>query len=323
MKFTLLCLLQLATAGGDHDPKNAATTELRIKPSAVVRGLEVTVGDLCDITPVNAETLALGQIKFGRAPSQGHSRIIVRSELIQALAAAGRDVAEFKIEGSREIVVQAVVTEIPAQEILDTATAVLQAILQHEGGDVEYEAPGRIRQIQAPPGRRSQELKGRLRGDHTSPNAAIIDIDILVDGEVFKQVPVQFRLTRYQPVLKTLGAIRAGTALGPENVAIVREAVAQTNSFYLSRLEQVAGMIANRNLQSDQRLALGDIAPPAVIHKGDSVTVVLTQGRVKVTAKALANHDAPLGGRITLTNSQSRSQMAGIVTAPGLVVIQQ
>jgi len=323
MKLTALFCLQLALAGGHGDPTRTPTTELRIKTNAVVRGLEVTIGDLCDITPVNADTLALGQIKFGRAPTQGHSRTIVRTELVQTLAAAGRDLADIKFEGSREVVVQAIVTEVPAQDLLDTATAILQAILQLEGGDVEYEAPNRLRQVQAPPGRRSQELKGRLRGDHTSPNAAIVDIDILVDGEVYKQVPVHFRLTRYQPVLKSIGAIRAGTALGPENVAIVREAVAQTNSFFLGRLEQVTGMIANRNLQSDHRLALGDIAPPAVIHKGDSVTVVLTQGRVKVTAKALANHDAPMGGRITLTNSQSRSQMVGIVTAPGLVVIQQ
>lgn len=323
MNFSALLLLQLALSGGAHDPTRSPVTELRVKTNAVVRGLDVTIGDLCEITPITAETLALGQIKFGRAPAQGFSRTVVRTELVQTLAAAGSDLAGIKFEGAREVVVQSIVTEVPAQDLLDTATAVLQAMLQLEGGDVEYEAPNRLRQVQAPPGRRSQELKGHLRGNQTGPNIAIVDVDILVDGEVFKQVPVQFRLTRFQPVLKTIGAIRAGTALGPENVVVVREAVAQANSFYLNRLDQVAGMIANRNMQSDQRLAIGDIAPPAVIHKGETVTVVLTQGRVKVTAKALANHDAPMGGRITLTNSQSRSQMVGIVTAPGLVVIQQ
>jgi flagella basal body P-ring formation protein FlgA len=53
------------------------------------------------------------------------------------------------------------------------------------------------------------------------------------------------------------------------------------------------------------------------------VTVVLTRGRVKVTARAIANHDAPLGGRITLTNAQSRSTLTGVVQGPGLVVVPQ
>ena len=36
----------------------------------------------------------------------------------------------------------------------------------------------------------------------------------------------------------------------------------------------------------------------------------------------MANHDAPLQGRITLTNLQSRSQLSGVVHGPGLVVTQ-
>jgi flagella basal body P-ring formation protein FlgA len=82
-------------------------------------------------------------------------------------------------------------------------------------------------------------------------------------------------------------------------------------------------MLAARNLQAGQRLTLGDIAPPAVIRKGDIVTVVLTKGRVKVTARAMANHDAPLGARLIMTNTTSRSTLTGIVQAPGLVVVPQ
>jgi flagella basal body P-ring formation protein FlgA len=92
---------------------------------------------------------------------------------------------------------------------------------------------------------------------------------------------------------------------------------------FLDRLAQVEGMIAARTLQNGQRLTLVDVAPPALIQRGEVVTVVLTRGRVKVTAKAMANHDAPLGGRITLTSLSSRSSMTGLVQAPGLVVIPQ
>ena len=145
---------------------------------------------------------------------------------------------------------------------------------------------------------------------------------MLVDGEVHKRVPVQFELRRFHTVLKTAGSIRAGTPLGADNLVLAREPMAQVTGLWLDAFAQVDGLIAARDLPPNQRLTLGDAAPPALVHRGETGTVVLTRGRVKVTAKAIANHDAPLGGRVTLTNLQSRGQMAGVVQAPGLVVVQ-
>ena len=151
----------------------------------------------------------------------------------------------------------------------------------------------------------------------------MVDVEVLVDGEAFKKVPLTFKLQRFQKVLKTVGTIPAGTPLGPENLALVREPMAQASGLYLDRIDQVAGMNAARNLQAGRMLTLGDLEPPAVIRKGDVVMVVLTRGRVKVTARAMANHDAPLDGRITLTNMNSRSTITGVVHGPGLVVVPQ
>ncbi len=241
---------------------------------------------------------------------------------MQSLASAGVDLASVKLEGADEVVVQAIHVDVPGHEMLEAATNALQAQLATEGGDVEFEAPQRLRSIQAPPGRTSQELKARVRGTQTGPTSAVVDIEVMVDGEFCKKVPITFQLKRFRSVLKTVGAIRAGAPLGPENLEIVREQVA-ASGLVLDRLEQIEGSIAARNLQGNQRLTLGDIAPPSVVRKGDVVTVVLTRGRVKVTAKAMANHDAPLNGRLTLTNLQSRSTLTGIVHGPGLVVVPQ
>ncbi|MBL8753785.1 MAG: flagellar basal body P-ring formation protein FlgA [Planctomycetes bacterium] len=317
----LLCgLFAVAPVGGDekHDP----TTALKLKPTVWVRGMNVTIGELCEL-PADASGMALAQIRFGPAPVNGYARTISRTEIVQSLAGAGIDLKSVRFEGADEVIVQARVEDVPAQEMLDAATTALQAQLALEGGDVEFEPPQRMRTVQAPPGRQSQELKARVRGAKTGPNAAIVDVEIQVDGEQFRKIPVTFTLRRFQQVLKTTGPIRAGQPLGPDVVGLVREQMDQATSVFLARIDQVDGMIASRNLQSNQRLTLGDIAPPAVVRKGDVVTVVLTRGRVKVTAKAIANHDAPLNGRVALTNLQSRATLAGFVYGPGLVVVQQ
>lgn len=319
---TFLCAIALSGGnggGGDEQPK----LELRLRPAVAVRGLDVTLGELCEIVPTGADALAVAQLRFGPAPGGGYTRTVLRTEVVQALAAAGRDVSTCTFTGADEVVVQAVQVEVPQADLLDSAQAALQALLAVEGGDVEIGTPARLRQVQAPPGRRSLELRGRVRGNRTGPTSAVVDVELLVDGELHRRVPVTFELQRFHTVLKTLGTVRAGTPLGAANLAPAREPMAQATGLWLTALAQVDGMIAARDLPANQRVTLGDTAPPALVHRGEVVTVVLTRGRVKVTAKATANHDAPLGGRVSLTNLQSRGQLVGVVQGTGLVVVQQ
>jgi flagella basal body P-ring formation protein FlgA len=194
-------------------------------------------------------------------------------------------------------------------------------VLALEGGDVEFEPSARQRVLQAPAGRKSQELRARVKDGRTGPTFAAVEVDILVDGELWRTVPVMFKLNRFQQVLTASHAVRAGTPLGPENVATSRQRLTQATGLYLTSCDQVAGMVSKRNLQPGQLLTLADVTPPALIHQGETCTVVLTRGNVKVTARALANHDAALGARITLTNIQSRAQLTGVVAAPGTVVV--
>ncbi len=318
--FVLAMTLAAGIGGGNGD--GDGETPVRLKPTAAVRGLDVTIGELCEL-PGDAAGLALAAVRFGQAPVHGYARTVSRTEIVQALAGAGVDVTTLKIDGADEVLVQAIVVDVPSAELLDAATAALQALLAVEGGDVEFEAPPRVRQVQAPPGRRSQEIKARVRGNKTGPNSAVVDVDVLVDGESYKKVPLSFKLQRYHRVLKTAGTIRAGAPLGADVLVIAREPLDQASGLFLDRMEQVDGLIAVRDLQPGRRVTLADVAPPAVVRKGDVVTVVLTRGRVKVTAKAMANHDAPLAGRVALTNLQSRANLTGIVHGPGLVVVPQ
>jgi flagella basal body P-ring formation protein FlgA len=295
--------------------------EIVLKSNVLTRGLQVTIGEIADVTPTNRDALAIGAVVFGPAPVPGFARTVTRTDLLQSLVAAGFAAGNFRFRGATETLVQAISVPIAPAALADAATTVLQAVLTAEGGDVEWEPVGPIRNVQAPPGHRSQELRARVRGGATHPSSAVVDVDVLVDDEVAKTVPVQFKLTRFQPVLKVSGAVRAGTPLGPENLLLARERLSQTAGLYLTAFDQVQGMIARRNLQPNQLLTLGDVGAPAIIRKGETVTVVLTRGRVKVTAIAIANHDAGRGEPITCTNPATRTQITGVAEASGTVVV--
>lgn len=324
----LLCLL-LATApvqgsaAGNRpdDPPGAPVFELALELNALARGTEVTIGDLCEITPVGPDALAIGRLRFGPAPVPGFARTVTRTDILQSLVAAGHEAGTFRFKGATETVVQAVVVEVPESALLEAAETVLRAVIDQEGWDVEWQVAGRVRSLQVPAGHLSREVQARVRDGRTSPSSAVVDVRVLVDGQVAKTVPVQFRLVRFQPVLKTVGAVRAGTPLGPHNVEISREPMAQASGLFLTTFEQVQGMIARRNLQPGQLLMLGHAGPPAVIRKGELVTIVLTRGRVKVTARGIANHDAAEGEAVAVTCTHSRAQVTGVAAGGGLVVV--
>lgn len=321
---SLLLLLTLAAAvsglGGDPPPPPAI--EIVLKNAAMVRGAEVRIADLADVLPVGATALQIGEMVFARAPVPGHTRTVTRTEVLQALVAGGQPANRFVFKGPTDVTVQGLTVDLPAQEIADAATAVLLSVLAADGNpDVETEIVTRLRHLPAPPGRHSQELQARVRDGKAGAASAIVDVAVLVDGEVWKTLPVQFRLTRYHRVLKTVGAVRAGTPLGPDNLAVSREKATETTGYYVHSLDEVAGMIARRNLQHGQLLTLGDMALPALIRRGEVVTVVMTRGRIRVTVKAVANHDAARGEVVTLTNLQSRAQLTGVAAAPGTVVV--
>ncbi|GAB4139406.1 MAG: hypothetical protein Fur0037_05610 [Planctomycetota bacterium] len=313
---TMSAAVLLLCGGGDGKPE----FRVRLKATAVTRGVEIQVGDLADIEPVGKDALAISRISFAPAPSFGYARTVTRTELLQSLVLAGHPAESFEFAGPAEVVVQAATTELSAAELAESSEAVLRAALAESGEDIEAELTTRTRHILAPPGRASLEIVPRVRRQ-IQWASAIVDVDIMVDEGRWKTIPLQYRLTRYAPVVKTVGPIRKGTLLGPDNLEIAREKRIAATDFLAHRIEDVAGMVARRDLQAGRPLRLVDFGPPAIVRRGDLVTVVLTKGRVKVTAKALVAEDASQGAPVTVVNPNSGAKIRGIAAAPGLVVV--
>lgn len=316
----LTLLLSGLSGGGDEDEK--AKFEVVLKSGALARSTEVTLADVADVLPPGREAKALGATVIGKAPTLGWTRSLTRHELLQALVLAGHDAGRFTFKGPREVVVQSVHVDLPMQEVLDRAEAVLRAAIEQDPeADVEIELASRPRRTQVPPGRTGMDFRPRVRDDRVSASSAIVDVQILVDGEEYRVLPLHYRLTRYHMVLKTTRSLRAGSPLGPDSLELSRERVASTRGLYVQSFDEVKGTIARRDLQANKLLTLSDLGQPALIHKGQLVTVVISRGRIKVTAKAIANHDAARGEVVSLTNLVSRQPITGVAWAPGTVVI--
>ena len=322
---SILCAALAAFATGDGSSrvdKPGAQIEIVCKPQALIRGTRILIADLADILPPGTAAHRIGQIPFGARPAAGFSRVVSKHEILQCMVMAGEAAARLEMKGAREVVVQPAYTEVRPQDIRDSAEVVLRAALAtDQSDDVEFELVTRLKHMRVPPGREGVDFKARVRDGQIGVSRAIVDLSILVDDEVYKVVPLQYKLRRYHQVLKIDRTIRKGEPFTRANLDLVRQEMSQASGFYLQSFKDVLGKVARRNLQSNRLLYLGDVMEPAIVYKGQLVTVVAASGRVRVTIQGIATQNGAKGDVIYVTNQSTNRLISAVVYAPGVLVV--
>lgn len=319
MLSTLIMSLALLTPGGD------ATVVLRCKSEAQVRGTDVRLADLAEIKAEDTALIArLAEVSFGQRPGFGYSRQITRNDIVLRLAREGLSVDDLQILGADAVIVQPLFREVGTDELLEAAAPVLRAVLEQSGETADYEidpspAPKLVR---LPPGRRSFDIAARVRDNRVQSTSAIVDVHFLIDGEEHKTLPIAFKIRRYHAVLATTKAIRKGETLGEHNLTVRRIEAAYGTSHFVTELEQVRGQVAARDLPASEQLSSGAVAAPAVIQKGDQVSLIVSRGRIKVATRAIAQENGSVGEHIMVANLTSGQVLQATVVSHCVVTIQ-
>jgi flagellar basal body P-ring formation protein FlgA len=86
-----------------------------------------------------------------------------------------------------------------------------------------------------------------------------------------------------------------------------------------TKIEEVKGMEARRELSAGQPFRADDVRRPIVITKGQTVTMQFNVPGVELTAMGRAMTEGGVGDTVTVQNPVSYRMISGIVTAPGTV----
>ena len=312
---TLLTLL-LAFGGGDE-------IRLELRPEIMVRGIEVQLRDFADVTCTDAELRdRIGRVSIGKRPALGNTRVVTREELGQRLLAAGVATDRVHVFGAREVSLVPAFALLQAREVLEAADGVLRAALALEAdADIEAEA-GSLAIQHVPPGRTGYDLSAEVRNGRLEAKSAIVDVRVLVDGEPWKTIPVPYKLRRYRQALVVTAPVPRGQPLTAENVTLKRVEVQLGNALFVDSPEAVTGMVSARNLTANRLLQPQDVAAPAVVRRGDLVTIVSQKGRVKVATKGIAEQDGAVGTLVAVRNLTSQRVLAAVVQGHGVVAVE-
>ena len=83
-----------------------------------------------------------------------------------------------------------------------------------------------------------------------------------------------------------------------------------------------AGLMFARDLPADRMLTWHDIARRPLVHKGEVVEVVASEGRLSLSMKALALQNGARGDLITVRNLESLKDISGLVVGDHRVEVR-
>jgi flagella basal body P-ring formation protein FlgA len=319
---TLLTLLPQAPAEAPDRAPAAPVVRFLCRTEAQVRGADILLGDVADIgCDDQALAARLAELRIATRPAFGFTRLVTSQDVRQWAIQAGLAGDRIDLRGARETVVHSLVAVLEPDELRAITDPVLRAVLAQEPGQIECEPSAPMQRLRVPPGRRSLDVRATLRDGRLGAGTAIVDLVVVVDGKEWTKQAVHYKLRRFVDVLVVSRPIARGAQLGDHNLEVRRVESSASASPFLGAIDAVAGKVAARDMRANEKLTLAHLANPAVIRRGDPVSLVSARGRVKVAARAVAESDGAVGDRIQVVSLASGQRVQALVEGPGVVSI--
>lgn len=119
-------------------------------------------------------------------------------------------------------------------------------------------------------------------------------------------------------ILVPVRTIRAKEIIGPDDVMLKSVTVAGA----ISEALDVVGLEARIALYPGRPIRHGDVGPPAIIGRNDIVTLVFSQGRLRIIAEGRSLGRGAVGEMIRVMNVASRTTVSGRIQPDGSVEVQ-
>ncbi|WP_409566729.1 flagellar basal body P-ring formation chaperone FlgA [Methylobacterium sp. E-005] len=306
---TVLAVLAFATLGALAIPAMARAEGLRLRGDVTARGDVLTLADLVEGAPT-----ALAARPLFRAPALGATGTIQSRRIVEAAAALG--LSDLETGGRMQIAVQRAARRIGAPEI---EAALKRGLESGYGLDprnvaVRFDGDGPI--LLAPVDLQGQAAALDLTYDPRSRRVA----GLVSLGERQASLRVSGVVLEMREVAVLARNLDRGEALKEGDFALERRprdsvpADAQAST-------SAVGEVAQHVLAAGTVLRISDTAPPELVARGESVTIVYETPSISLAMRGLANQAGRLGAVVNVVNTASQKVLQATVIGPGRVSV--
>jgi len=149
-----------------------------------------------------------------------------------------------------------------------------------------------------------------------------LSVMINVDGVPEQKVKMHGVLNLYDDVVVTSRRLRRNTIISEDDLTLARCKVTGFAHQLIPSISDAVGMKTTKSLGGGAILLSRYVKKQPLVHRGDIVTIVVTSGRLKITAQGEAKNKGAEGDIVKVKNLTSRRTISAKVLDRGLVEVE-
>ena len=281
-------------------------------------GEEYFLGDIALLQGGSPEIRSgLAGLSLGRPPYAGTSRWLYRSYLELLLQRSGYPAGSYTLEMPDQVKVCGAAQKLTGAVLSEIVYKFLEKQARPEWKSWRLERLQFPEEILLPPGEIRVEPRNNNPGE-LSPGSLFLRLEIFVNGESYRLLPVTCRLRAEGEVFVTSRDLERLTVLTAEDYH--KELRELTGDEILTPPAPGAYRTA-RPIRAGKILRTRDLEPVPIVAKGSKVKILARGKSFFVTVDGLAQEDGGLGQEIAVKNIGSGKVIRATVIGPGEVEV--
>lgn len=147
-------------------------------------------------------------------------------------------------------------------------------------------------------------------------------VGVRCTGSAAWKIYVQAQVSVVQRVVVSRGFIPRGTVLTREHLMLAERELSAGSQGYIKNIDAALGHLLKHPIREGLVVTPAMIERPALVRRGDEVTILSRGGTFEVRMKGSALANGAEGDRVRVRNLNSSRVIEGIVSADGMVVVQ-
>jgi len=280
-------------------------------------GEMIRLADVAQLEGPAAEALA--GLEIGRAPTPGRMRTVSGETILGALRRHGVDFERVRYVIPPVVHVQRHAQEVAASAIRDIVHDYLGGQIDRAGGHVAVhgvEVPGPVLLAPGP-------YRSRVTRQRESPLAGRTQlmVEFLQADRVVSAVPVTAQIAVFEDIYVTRHAVPAGTVVTAEDVLTERRDVSTLPRGMITRAADAVGKETKMALPPLTPLRHEQLGTPALVRRGEVVTLVAESGALVITTTGEVRENAARGDQVHVLNQSSGAEVVGRVVDERTVAV--
>ena len=164
------------------------------------------------------------------------------------------------------------------------------------------------------------QVESRYGGVRNGMNS--LTVTVFSKKAIYKKFIASARLRTFDDIVVAARLLNRGEKIQPKDVKLERTETTNFKWDYFTNLDDVVRFQAKQVIPAGKPIFAGMVELPDLIHRGDTVRIVVKLKNLKVTATGKALEDGRKGERIRVRNIATGKRITGIVLDEKTVLVE-